>query len=162
MTPRLMRGACALVFAGALGVAGCGSSSSSSSSSADTASAPATTTTAAAPVSGSTTIVMDDYTFDPQDLTATAGKLKVTAPNKGALVHELLLAKAGVPADSLPINAAGDVVESKVKGSVGEIPEVDPGKSGSKTFDLTPGDYVMYCNVAGHYKLKMYGTLTVK
>ena len=33
---------------------------------------------------------------------------------------------------------------------------------GLRVFDLTPGDYVMYCNVAGHYKLKMYGTLTVK
>jgi uncharacterized cupredoxin-like copper-binding protein len=47
-------------------------------------------------------------------------------------------------------------------GSVGEIAETEPGKTGTHTFKLKAGNYVMICNIAGHYQAGMYGTLVVK
>ena len=46
--------------------------------------------------------------------------------------------------------------------SPGEIEDVGPGQTKSGTLKLTPGRYVMICNLPGHYKQGMYGTLTVK
>ena len=46
--------------------------------------------------------------------------------------------------------------------SVGEITDVGPGQTKRHRFQLTPGKYAMICNVAGHYKAGMYGSVVVK
>ena len=45
---------------------------------------------------------------------------------------------------------------------IGEVSETPPGKTGTTKLDLVPGDYVMFCNVPGHYAAGMYGRLNVK
>ena len=47
-------------------------------------------------------------------------------------------------------------------GATGEIPEQRPGQTASHTFNLTAGKYVFICNVPGHDKSGMYGSLTVR
>src|SRR4051812_4563096 len=57
-----------------------------------TAPAPTTETTATAkpPAGGAQlTVTMNEYSFDPKDATAKAGKVKISAPNKGKVTHEL-------------------------------------------------------------------------
>ena len=49
----------------------------------------------------------------------------------------------------------------KIAGETGEIPDVEADKTKSEEFELTPGKYVMFCNLPGHYAAGMYGTLTV-
>ena len=46
--------------------------------------------------------------------------------------------------------------------SVGEITDVGPGQTKRHRFRLTPGTYAMICNVPGHYKAGMYGSVVVK
>ena len=46
--------------------------------------------------------------------------------------------------------------------ALGEVPERKPGQSGEITLDLTKGTYMLVCNIAGHYRAKMYTMLTVK
>jgi uncharacterized cupredoxin-like copper-binding protein len=110
-------------------------------------------------------IRMDDYSFSPKDATATAGRVKITAPNDGKVVHELVLLKTNRDPGSFEVSG-GEVDEKALEESgakiPGEIADVPPGKSKTMTVDLTPGNYVMICNLPGHYQRGMYGSLTAK
>lgn len=152
-----------------LGVAGCGENNSvagpdpsPSTKEATTPPAPATGSNSAASgtdVTGPrTTVSMTDFAFRPEALSARAGKLRVTAENHGGAEHELVLIRTMRRADALPREGA----QASEAGSVGEIPEQEPGKSESHTFVLKPGAYVYICNVPGHYAAGMHGTLTVR
>jgi uncharacterized cupredoxin-like copper-binding protein len=44
---------------------------------------------------------------------------------------------------------------------IGEIADVGPGRSRTKTFNLEKGSYVLFCNLPGHYKAGMKARLTV-
>lgn len=110
-------------------------------------------------------IRMDDYSFTPKDATATAGRVKITAPNDGKVVHELVLLKTNRDPGSFDVSG-GEVDEKALEDSGAEIPgeiaDVPPGESKSMTVDLTAGKYAMICNLPGHYQRGMYGSLTAK
>ena len=137
--------------------AGCGDDSNDSAS----------TTTPPTQQSGGSAleIRMDDYSFAPKDSTATAGRVKITAPNDGKVVHELVLLKTNRDPGSFEA-PGGEVDEKALEESGAEIPgeiaDVPPGKTKSVTVDLKPGKYAMICNVPGHYQRGMYGSLTAK
>ena len=93
--------------------------------------------------------------------TVKAGPVRLVAVNESkALVHEsLVIRDTGKP---LPYDKGKDLVkEGKIR-SLGEIPELDPGKTGRHTFDLTPGVYLLFCNQPDHYKQGMSAKLTVE
>ena len=107
---------------------------------------------------------MGEFYFDPKNATAKAGPTTIEAPNIGKTEHELVLFKSDMNPAKLPTEANGEVDEEKmdkVAEEVGEIPDVEAGKTKSEEFELTPGKYVMFCNLPGHYAARMYGTLTV-
>ena len=66
--------------------------------------APATTeTTSRSPsASHALTIRMTEYAFDPKAAVAKAGKVTITAPNNGQIVHELVLLKTDDDPANLP------------------------------------------------------------
>ena len=101
---------------------------------------------------------MTEYAFDPDDAVAKAGKVTITAPNDGKVVHELVLLKTDADPANLP--KKGDEVDEST--SVGEIADVEPGSTKKATFKLAPGKYAMVCALPGHYEGGMYGSLTVK
>ncbi|HSE45597.1 MAG TPA: plastocyanin/azurin family copper-binding protein, partial [Gemmatimonadales bacterium] len=45
---------------------------------------------------------------------------------------------------------------------VGEIEEFPAGETETATFGLTAGEYVLFCNVPGHYGLGIHTKLTVQ
>jgi uncharacterized cupredoxin-like copper-binding protein len=145
-----------LVLATAL-LAACGGSSNDN---ADTPTSTARTPAKdpATPASGSLTIRMSEFAFDPKDATAKSGKLTINAPNDGNVEHELVVLKTDADPAHLPMKG-GEADEST---SVGEIADVPAGKTKSHTFHLAPGKYAMVCNLPGHYQSGMYGSLTVK
>jgi uncharacterized cupredoxin-like copper-binding protein len=60
---------------------------------------------------------------------------------------------------ALVLTACGSKVDEEASGEVvGKIEESDlgSGRSASTTLDLSPGKYVLICNVSGHYKDGMY------
>jgi uncharacterized cupredoxin-like copper-binding protein len=148
----------------AMGATGCGSddSSSSSSSQQSKATAQATVSNSASSdpqASGTATNVsMTEFKFAPEALSARPGRLPVRVKNNGSAPHEFVVIRTTKAADALPTKGA----EASEAGAIGEIPEQQPGKTASHTFNLKAGKYVFICNVPGHYKSGMYGTLTVK
>jgi uncharacterized cupredoxin-like copper-binding protein len=159
MQMKLTTAITATVLTSGLALSACGGGDGSSTTT------PAQTTSPSGASGKTVEITMDDYTFSPSDATATAGKVTISAPNKGELVHELVLAKTNADPGSLPTTADGEVDEAKLEASgedAGEIADVEPQDTKEGTLNLTPGRYVMFCNIPGHYAAGMYGTLTVK
>ena len=139
--------------------AGCGGGDNGDGGQAATPSTTATQTATARPAaSHALTIRMTEYAFDPADAVAKAGKVTITAPNDGKLVHELVLLKTDADPASLP--KKGDEVDEST--SIGEISDVEPGSTKKATFKLVTGAYAMVCALPGHYEGGMYGSLTVK
>lgn len=62
---------------------------------------------------------------------------------------------------SLPYIVDENKVDEDAAGHLGEVAELDPGKSGTLAIDLKPGIYVLYCNIPAHYNSGMWTLLTV-
>ena len=136
---------------------GCGDDDGDST----TAAAPTTTTTGAEAGGQTLEVRMGEFYYKPSDATASAGSVAIDAPNEGKQPHELVLAKTDDDPADLPTAADGTVDEESLD-VPGEIPEVEAGASGTGSFELEAGKYVMFCNLPGHYKSGMYGSLTVE
>lgn len=81
--------------------------------------------------------------------------------NSKDLIHEMLVAPAD-PAKPLPFVDKDFRVDEEAAKDLGEVSELDPGKSGSLTITLAPGTYILFCNVAGHYMSGMWTLITVQ
>jgi uncharacterized cupredoxin-like copper-binding protein len=140
-------------------IAGCGSSSSTdnTTTNAKSGTGGATQSTGAAPASTIDT-ALNEWSIKPSSSVAKSGKVTFNATNDGKLPHEVVVLKTNQAAGSLKVSN-GRVSE---KDSVGEVSDVAAGKSKSGTLDLKPGNYVLVCNLPGHYQAGMYTSLTVK
>lgn len=151
----------ALSAIAAILAAGCGSDSGTTTTTENESEAAATGGSGG----GATlTIKMGEFFFSPSNATAQAGPTTIEAPNEGSVEHELVVFKTNMDPAKLPTEASGEVDEEKmdkITESAGEIPDVEAGDTKSGQFELTPGKYVMFCNLPGHYAGGMYGTLTV-
>jgi plastocyanin len=130
--------------------------------------------------SAGNSFVLDEWSIRPADL--VNGKIRVTATNMGTETHELIIVRGSDP-KALPTKPDGSVDEDKILAAdlVGEIPDVASAKSATKTFDLTAGEYLAFCNIVDtmgmgdgmgdgmghggmghvHYQLGMVTTFTV-
>jgi uncharacterized cupredoxin-like copper-binding protein len=77
-------------------------------------------------------------------------------------IHEMIVAKLADMKKLLPYIANEERVDEDKEGDLGEVSELDPGKSGALRLELKPGTYILYCNVPGHYVAGMWTTVTVK
>ncbi|MFH7026954.1 MAG: sulfocyanin-like copper-binding protein [Heteroscytonema crispum UTEX LB 1556] len=95
--------------------------------------------------------------------TVPAGNVEFVVTNQGKVEHEFVVIKTDLPLDKLPLK--GDRLdEDKAGKEIGEIDE-DELKSGTTktlSLNLTPGKYLIVCNLPGHFKAGMRTLLTVK
>jgi len=90
-----------------------------------------------------------------------AGPAQFSLANTDAVQHSFVLIRTDLEPGELPAGPAG--VDLDEAGEVvGTIGDVAPGSSGSSTFDLPPGRYVIVCDTPGHYLEGMYYPLTVR
>lgn len=97
---------------------------------------------------------------DPDTAKAGVVTFKVSNDSKDT-VHEMLVIPLADTAQALPYSDGDKRVDEDKAGSKGEVSELDPGKTGSLTLRLSPGAYLLICNVAGHYAAGMWTTFTV-
>jgi uncharacterized cupredoxin-like copper-binding protein len=79
-----------------------------------------------------------------------AGDVALSVENRGPDDHELIVAKAGrshLPDRDDGLTIDEDAIDSSVVGAL------EPGEPGTRRLrvHLTPGRYVVFCNMAGHY-----------
>lgn len=78
-----------------------------------------------------------------------------------SIVHEMIVVQVENPNAPLPYDdSTGQIPEKKVK-MLGETEEMEPNAEKTVTFDLKPGNYLLICNVAGHYATGMWTPFTV-
>jgi uncharacterized cupredoxin-like copper-binding protein len=78
-----------------------------------------------------------------------------------SFVHDVLIIAVDNPNAALPYNyAEAKVAEDQVK-VLGEIADLQPNALGAVDVALTPGSYLLICNIAGHYATGMVSQLQV-
>jgi uncharacterized cupredoxin-like copper-binding protein len=104
--------------------------------------------------------------------TAPAGDVTFVVKNNGTIEHEMVVLKTDTAFDKIPIADSGDPPVPVTSGAdkideadnIAETgdPNLQPGDT--RTFvaaGLTPGHYVLVCNIAKHYGLGMRAAFTV-
>jgi plastocyanin len=97
--------------------------------------------------SRSLTVRMNEYAFEPSDVTIARGGT-VTVENAGKISHNLTVEQGPDPKKET----------KKLAGTSSFLPP----KSEKLSVDLKPGKYAMVCTVPGHRQLGMVGSVTVR
>jgi plastocyanin len=87
-------------------------------------------------------LVMREYRLAPQRLEASAGRLVVSARNRGVLEHRLAIGRG--------------------RFALARSGTVPPGGAATLTVRLPPGRYRLFCTLSNHDTLGMYGSLVVR
>ena len=109
-------------------------------------------------------VLLRDFAIEPQRQVVRPGLTEFRAFNEGPTVHELILVRTDLAADDLPLQADGltAVEEAPTVEFVVADEGIDLGERGGFQADLTPGKYVLYCNLEGHYLGEMHAALEVQ
>jgi uncharacterized cupredoxin-like copper-binding protein len=110
-----------------------------------------------------------EFKIQPTRGSVAAGKTKFVVKNAGADEHEFVVVRGHDPA-ALPTKSDGSVDEDQIPKSnkLGELGDIKPGKTKSKTFKLPAGSYIAFCNIVdkendgsviSHFAKGMYTTL---
>ena len=101
--------------------------------------------------------------IDTEQKSVPAGKVtfEVTNNSKGT-IHEMLVAPVADENTVLPFLDNENRADEEKSGDLGEVSELEPGKTGTLIVDMKPGLYILYCNVPGHYMAGMWTTLRVE
>lgn len=102
-----------------------------------------------------------DFRIDAPTALA-AGHVTLQVHNAGPDVHELLVARVGGGAP-LPLRSDGLTVDEE-RIQAANLGNLEPGRPGSTrelSIDLTPGRYILFCNMYGHYRGGMRTQLVV-
>lgn len=88
------------------------------------------------------TVTVSDFMIDPSDLEVAGTTVTIDVVNDGPTPHNLSVR-----------DADGEVVMATADLSTDETETI--------TAELEPGEYTIFCSLAGHESLGMSGTLTV-
>jgi uncharacterized cupredoxin-like copper-binding protein len=90
-----------------------------------------------------------------------AGDVDLSVHNLGPDTHELIVVRADDP--RLPLRSDGMTVDEDAieRRTVGSVDDDQPGHTGETSLRLTPGRYVLLCNMFGHYRGGMHTELVV-
>lgn len=90
-------------------------------------------------------VALKEWSIAASPATVTEGKVKFEVANEGTVPHEFVVVKSDLTPNGLPVEN-GKVVE----GQVNIVDEIEP--FGAKTtesieLDLSPGKYLLICNI---------------
>jgi uncharacterized cupredoxin-like copper-binding protein len=117
---------------------------------------------APADTSETPTVIVDlsDFKVAVDHSTIAAGHVVIGIRNHASMLHELKVIKTDQAPDQLPVDGA--TAKANEEGKVGELMNIAAGASRKLVLELTPGKYVLICNIAGHYQLGMRVGLEVQ
>ena len=105
-------------------------------------------------------VEMTDYKVITNVATVPAGETKIGVRNRGSQPHDLVVLRTDLAPDKLPYDSGR--ARADEPGFVVRTKELRAGGTAAVTATLAPGQYVLICNVAGHYGLGMRTSLRVE
>ena len=92
-------------------------------------------------------VTLADYTITPTPASVAAGDVTFKVHNKGSFVHEFVVFKVASAAD-IPTQENGEANEDAVPEAdhMGEVEDIQPGKTEDLKLNLSAGKYVLLCN----------------
>jgi uncharacterized cupredoxin-like copper-binding protein len=94
--------------------------------------------------------------------TVKAGNVTFVVTNDAKTTpHEMILVKLAAKGEQMPLDKVKHRINEKQINSLGEISNLKPGATGQLKAKVVPGDYLLICNMKGHYEAGMVATLTV-
>jgi uncharacterized cupredoxin-like copper-binding protein len=109
-------------------------------------------------------VLLKDFEVRPDPAVVPAGTVSFRILNQGPTTHEIIVVRTDLPPDKLTLQSDGLTVNEEARGInfLEEVEGLDIDDRQTLVLNLTPGDYVMYCNLEGHYLGGMYEALTVR
>ena len=131
--------------------------------------APAPTTALITPdpvaIASTVNVELSEFSISLDTTVGDAGDITFVTTNAGALPHEFVILRSDLAPDALPVDTTtAKADEAATGGAIGRIPQTDlgSGASTSVSFNLAPGNYVLICNISGHYQSGMTAAFTVQ
>jgi uncharacterized cupredoxin-like copper-binding protein len=109
-------------------------------------------------------VLLKDFEVQQEATAVRAGTVNFLIRNEGPTTHEVIVVRSDLAPDKLPLQDDGLTVDEEGRGIefLEEVEGLDIDDRETLTLDLTPGRYVLYCNLEGHYLGGMYEALTVR
>jgi uncharacterized cupredoxin-like copper-binding protein len=109
-------------------------------------------------------VLLEDFEVRGDAAVVPAGTVSFRILNQGPTSHELIVVRTDRPPGKLPLQPDGLTVDEEGPGIdfLEEVEGLDIDDRQTMVLNLTPGRYVMYCNLEGHYLGGMYAALTVR
>lgn len=106
------------------------------------------------------TRLTDAFLIDIASATASAGAVAFEVGNTGQLLHQFLVIRTDLAEDALPID--GVQVDESQLNVLAKTTDLPPGQNQLLLTDLEAGQYVLICNIPGHYNAGMRRAFTVE
>lgn len=119
-------------------------------------------------------VTLADTSIEVDRAVIPAGRVKLDTRNAGSVDHELVIVRTDKPADKLPIGLEGVSYKLSGKLILGRphshsehergltSGHIRPDGRRRDAITLTPGKYVLLCNLPGHYAAGQRASLTVR
>jgi uncharacterized cupredoxin-like copper-binding protein len=108
-------------------------------------------------------VLLDDFTLRRDVAVVPAGTVRFRILNEGPTTHELSVIRTDRAPDKLPLQRDGLTINEDAPGMhcINEAEGLDIGDRRTLALRLAAGNYVLYCNMEGHYLGGMHAALTV-
>jgi uncharacterized cupredoxin-like copper-binding protein len=108
---------------------------------------------------GDVVVTLKDFSLTSTPGSSSAGDITFGIQNDGPSAHEFVILRTDDAPDALPVEN-GLIPEDQID-LVDEAEDIAPGTSTSLSVNLTPGSYVLVCNLPAHYEAGMHAAFTV-
>jgi uncharacterized cupredoxin-like copper-binding protein len=107
---------------------------------------------------------LKDFEVRQDAAVVPAGTVSFRILNQGPTSHELIVVRTDRAPDKLPLQDDGLTVNEEAPGIelLDEVEGLDIDDRQTLVLDLAAGNYVLYCNLEGHYLGGMHAAFTVR
>ena len=109
-------------------------------------------------------LLLEDFKVRQDAAVVPAGTVSFRILNQGPTTHEVIVVRTDRAPDKLPLQRDGLTVDEEGEGIdfLDEVEGLDIDDRETLDLNLTPGHYVLYCNLEGHYLGGMYAAFAVR
>jgi uncharacterized cupredoxin-like copper-binding protein len=105
---------------------------------------------------------LKDFAIALDPATVDAGEVTFDIRNDGPSEHEFVVVETSADVAPGDLPTKDGAVNEDGLDVVDEAEAIAPGDTADLTVDLSPGTYIVFCNIDGHYLSGMHAALTVR